>query len=186
MQDIANALLDNPVVAAIRDVNDIDDAIDSGVNVIFLLCGSILNIKELIKKIKSKNKFVCVHIDFVAGLGRDSEGVQFLKEAGVDGIITTKPSLVKDIKCHNIFSIQRLFMLDSRSLKTGIKSVADEYPDAIEIMPGIASKVIARIKERVNIPIIAGGLIVEKSDIIDALNGGALAVSTSEKNLWNM
>ena len=122
MQNILDAFLDNPVVAAIRDTNDIDAAVLSRVNVIFLLCGSILNIKELIKKAKAKNKFVCVHIDFVAGLGRDSEGVQFLKNAGVDGIITTKPSLIKDIKHHNIFSIQRLFMLDSRSLQTGIKA----------------------------------------------------------------
>lgn len=57
--------------------------------------------------------------------------------AGVDGVITTKPSLIKVIKNEGLIAIQRLFMLDSRSLETGIKSILEDKPHAVEIMPGL-------------------------------------------------
>jgi glycerol uptake operon antiterminator len=59
----------------------------------------------------------------------------------------------------------------------------DERPDAVEIMPGIAAKVIPRIHRDIDIPVIAGGLIMDKSDIIEALSKGAIGVSTSELSL---
>lgn len=184
MSGIIEALYDSPIIGAVKDVKNIDRAISSKLNIIFMLCGSILNIEEIISRIKASGKFVCVHIDLVEGLGRDSAAVEFLKKVGVDGIITTKPALIKDARACGIFAIQRLFMLDSRSLDSGIKSIREDHPDAVEIMPGIAAKVIASINERVDIPVIAGGLILDKSDIIDALSKGAVAVSTSDISLW--
>lgn len=184
MADIREALYDSPIIGAVKDVKIIDKALNSGLRVIFMLCGSILNIEEIISRIKNSGKFVCVHIDLIEGLGRDSAAVEFLKGVGADGIITTKPSLIKDARLCGIFAIQRLFMLDSRSLESGIKSIKEDHPDAVEIMPGIAAKVIGSIHEKVDIPVIAGGLILDKSDIIYALSKGAIAVSTSDVDLW--
>lgn len=69
------------------------------------------------------------------------------------------------------------------SLATGIKSVKDTKPDAIEVMPVIASKLM--LKDQASVPIIAGGLISTKNDVIETLSTGVLAVSTSSENLWN-
>lgn len=184
MADIKLLLEDSPLIAAVRDVRNVELTIKSNINVIFMLCGSILNIKDIIGEIRSKGKNVFVHMDFIEGLGRDGAAVEFLKKAGAQGIITTRPSLVKDAKSCGIYAIQRLFMLDSRSLETGIKNIIEDKPDAVEIMPGIASKVIRNIHKRVDIPVIAGGLILEKEDIIEALSMGAIAVSTSDASLW--
>lgn len=184
MSYISEALYDSPIIGAVKELKNIDKALSSGLSVIFMLCGSIINIEQIIGNIKASGKFVCVHIDLVEGLGRDSAAVEFLKRAGADGIITTKPSLIKDAKACGMFAIQRLFMLDSRSLESGIKSIREDHPDAVEIMPGIAAKVIGSIHQRVDIPVIAGGLILDKSDIIDALSKGAVAVSTSDITLW--
>mgnify|MGYP002519961619 CR=1 FL=1 len=43
---------------------------------------------------------------------------------------------------------------------------------------------ISRLKERVNVPIIAGGLIETKIEIDEALKAGAYAISTSNVGLW--
>lgn len=184
MKNIRDILEESPIIAAVRDIKNIEAAIQSNVSVIFMLCGSILNIADYIEKIRDKGKNVFVHIDLIEGLGKDSAGVQFIKKSGAHGIITTRPSLVKDARNCGIYAIQRLFMLDSRSLETGIKNIIEDKPDAVEIMPGIASKVIRNIHVRVDIPVIAGGLILEKDDIIDALSRGAMAVSTSDISLW--
>ena len=56
----------------------------------------------------------------------------------------------------------------------------------LEIMPGVISKVITQLKKTVNIPIIAGGIIDNKTEIIEALKAGAAAVSTGKCELWNI
>ena len=56
---------------------------------------------------------------------------------------------------------------------------------AIEIMPGVITKLLKRLhNEFPDLPIICGGLIDDKNEIIDALKHGAMAVSTSKKELW--
>jgi glycerol uptake operon antiterminator len=87
MVNINEALEENPIIAAIRDCRQWECAAKSSCGVIFMLCGNILNIEDIIKRIKEKGKKVCVHLDFVDGLGKDNAAVEFLKRAGADGII---------------------------------------------------------------------------------------------------
>ena len=83
-------------------------------------------------------------------------------------------------------AIQRGFMLDSRSLNSFEQQVQLSKPDFVEILPGLLPKVIATLKERMEVPIIAGGFIHEKEDVIAALQAGALAVSASSPKIWSL
>ena len=47
-------------------------------------------------------------------------------------------------------------------------------------------KIITRMKKELGVPIIAGGLIADKEDVIQALDAGAIAISTTNKDVWNM
>ncbi|CCC57996.1 Glycerol uptake operon antiterminator regulatory protein [Caloramator australicus RC3] len=51
-------------------------------------------------------------------------------------------------------------------------------------MPGLAYKVIKKIHRHINVPVIAGGLILDKSDVENALSSGAVGISTSSRDLW--
>ena len=57
--------------------------------------------------------------------------------------------------------------------------------DLVEIMPGVIGKVIARVANG-STPVIAGGLIETKDELLGALSHGALAVSTGKQELWYM
>jgi len=59
-------------------------------------------------------------------------------------------------------------------------------PDGVEVMPGAANKIIKTIRKQINIPIIAGGLIEEKKEVIEAIGAGAMAISTTRDALWNL
>ena len=48
------------------------------------------------------------------------------------------------------------------------------------------NKIIKEIKNSIKIPVIAGGLIKDKSDVISALEAGAYGVSSTSKDVWNM
>ena len=56
----------------------------------------------------------------------------------------------------------------------------------VEILPGIMPKVISRIAAATRIPLICGGLIMDKGDIMEALSAGALAVSSTSESVWQL
>ena len=59
-------------------------------------------------------------------------------------------------------------------------------PDIVEVMPGLAVKVLKKIHEKTNIPLIAGGLIENTEEVNEVLSSGAVSVSTGISGLWNM
>ena len=75
-------------------------------------------------------------------------------------------------------------MLDSRSLENIRKQSAATKPDCIEILPGIMPKIITRVTKAQRIPVIAGGMIDGKEDVMLALKAGAAAISTTKQELW--
>ena len=78
----------------------------------------------------------------------------------------------------------RFFLLDSRSAETIRKQCQLICPDCMEILPGVATKVIARITKHQHIPVIAGGLIADREDVMAALQAGATSISTTKSELW--
>ncbi|NMA86995.1 MAG: glycerol-3-phosphate responsive antiterminator [Tissierellia bacterium] len=177
----------NPIIAAVNDLERLDEALDSPCESIFLLTGNIFNLKEIAHRVKSKDKGLYIHVDLIDGFSKDTWGLEYIvKNIYPDGIITTKSNLVRMGKNLNAFTIQRLFILDSMSLDKGIESIQNIRPDAIEILPGIMPKIVRKIYEETRLPIITGGLIMDKEDVISSLNAGAIAVSTSNKEVWYM
>lgn len=177
----------NPVIAAVQNVNDLDTAIKSRVNTIFLLCADIFNAESLVNRIKSADKNAFIHIDFLEGIGKDAKAIDYIiKVLQPDGVISTKSSHIKIAREKGMFTIQRFFLIDSKSYEMTTKSVRSIQPDMIEIMPGVMPGVIARITGQLSIPVIAGGLISTKQDIVEALSAGALGASTGKKDLWEM
>ena len=176
--------LENPVIAAVRKDSDFIDAVNSPVSAIFLLKADVMTLENLLASKGDKKVFV--HIDMAEGIGKDKKGVELLKHFGVDGIITTKNHLVTFAKGMGLYTVQRFFIIDSASTSTAIDSLNTAKPDYAEVMPGVSKKVVEKVVALTNVPIIAGGLIEDKHDIMTAINAGASAVSTTKQELWNM
>jgi len=178
-------LENNPIIGTIKGDN-LENIIKSECDIVFLLNGDILTLKKKIALLHKHNKKVFVHLDMISGLAASPISVDYIKnELNVDGIITTKTNLVKRAIELNVSVIQRFFFIDSMSLENAIESLRKVKPQAIEIMPGIIPKVIKKInKIYPDIPIICGGLIDNKDEIINILSAGAMAISTSDSRLW--
>lgn len=177
----------NPVIAAAGSIEKLEEALVSPCEIIFLLTGSIFNLKNLVEKCKKHDKSVYIHIDLLDGFSRDIVALRYISEnIKPDGIITTKSNLIKPAKELGLFTIQRLFMLDSLSLETGIKLITNTKPNAVEIMPGIMPKVTKILSSEAKVPIITGGLIIDKEDVIQSLKAGAIGISTSQNDIWYM
>ncbi|MDP4152443.1 MAG: glycerol-3-phosphate responsive antiterminator [Bacillota bacterium] len=176
----------NPIIAAVRNEEHLDAALLSPVSNIFVLNADILNVGRLINKIKNSGKNAILHIDLLEGLGRDNKAVDFIiNNIQPDGIITTRTAQIKHLS-DKTFVIQRIFMIDNQSFETGIRTADSLKPDMIELMPGIIPRVISEFAKHTSVPIIAGGMVSTKDDVISALNAGAVAVSTGRSELWTV
>ena len=181
-----NNLFNNKqIIAATRTDEEFHDALQSETEIIFDLCADILSLTKKIKAAHDGGKRLFIHIDLAEGVGRDKSGIMLLKKMGIDGIISTKVSLIKLAREVGLHTVQRFFIVDSKSVHTTIEAVKSSRPDMIEIMPATVGKVITRLAGELSTPIIAGGLIETHSEVASALLSGATAVSTGAKTLWN-
>ncbi len=184
---LLEALQQHPVIAAVKSLDDFDDALQSDCTILFLLCGNIFNLGKVVQRAKALNKLIFLHMDLIEGFSRDAVALRYIaQEIQPDGIISTKNSQLKAAKEMGLLTVQRLFIVDSRSIQTTERSSELIQPDLVEILPGIMPRIIRRISSRLEIPVIAGGLVSEAEDVVNAKQNGALGVSASSKDLWNL
>lgn len=180
------ALKNKPVIATLVNEDDLDVILQSTANIVFVLKGDIFTVEEVVGRIQHAGKLVFVHFDMLDGIGKDRQGVRYLSERiGIDGIVTTKAAIIIEAKKLGLIAIHRLFVLDSVSLDNGMKMIRSSQPDAIEVLPGlVCARIMDRLQASSNIPVIAGGLLLDMKDLETALASGTIGISTSSKELW--
>lgn len=174
------------IIAAVKTEAELEAAINSGVKIIFYLSPNILTLEDTVRAVHACGKRIFLHLDLAEGIGKDKAGLQYVKQKRVDGIISTRVNIIKAAREVGLFTVQRFFAVDSHSIDTTFEGIKASKPDMIEVMPGIATKVIANLKAKLTIPIIGGGLVDTAAEVRDILKSGASAVSTSKKELWNV
>lgn len=174
------------VFAAVRSHEEFLQAIESSVNTVFMLSANIDEIDKQVSLAHEKGKNLFLHIDLAEGIGKDAYGIRYLKRKGIDGIISTKTNIIKLAKKEELVTVQRFFIIDSKSIDTTIETIMSSKADMIEIMPGIIYKVIKSLKGKLDLPIVAGGLIQTRDEVLSAISAGAYVVSTGNSSLWNL
>lgn len=177
------ALQDSPVIAAVKNEDGLIRALESDCTVIFFLHGTILNIPALVARAKACGKFAFVHTDLIEGMSVKDISADFIaRNTAADGVISTRPNLIRRAKELDLITIQRFFLLDSLSFDNVLRQSSNA--DAVDILPGAMPRVISRLVQQIHQPMIASGLLADKHDVMAALSAGALAVSTTSEDLW--
>ncbi len=172
------------IISATRSDAEFLAAVAADPEIIFDLNPDIMNISAKLKRAHAAGKQLFIHIDLAKGIGKDESGICYLGKVGVDGIISTKNNIIKMARDRGLCTVQRFFIVDSRSVASALESLKSAKPDMVEIMPGTVYKVIKRLKELTDTPIIAGGLIEAHEEVEEAISSGAHAVSTGNQGLW--
>ncbi len=182
------AIESNPVVAAVKDMEGLERCCElEDIRVVFILFGDVCSIRGIVDKVKTAGRMAMVHVDLIAGLGSKEVAVDYIRQfTKADGIITTKPALIRRGKELSLCTVLRYFLIDSMALENIRIQQHMVKPDFIEVLPGIMPKVLGKICRTSRIPVIAGGLITDKEDVMGALSAGAIAVSTTNRNVWQM
>ncbi|MDF2647862.1 MAG: transcriptional regulator [Paenibacillus sp.] len=174
-----------PIIASVTNEEQISKMLQSNVERVNLMTGHIGNLESIIKQAQDSGKKVYVHMEMVAGLGKDAYAISYLAEKfRADGILTTKSAAVTAAKQAGLKSIQRIFAIDTAAIQTAIRMIKSSQPDEVELMPGLMPRVIRELKQTIKQPLIVGGLIRYKQEIIEALENGANFISTGDPAMW--
>ena len=184
--NINKLLEENPIIAAVKNEEQLTLAINSSAEIILVLFGDVMSIKRISEIIEYKNKIGIIHIDLVEGFTNKEVVIRYIKEeTKFDGVISTKPQVIKLAKKYHLVAVQRFFIFDTLSLET-VKNHMISECDAVEVLPGVIPKVLEIISKYCNKPVVAGGLIETKEEVMQALSSGATCISTTKKEIWDM
>lgn len=184
-KEFKEALEDSPIIAAIKDHTGLRQCLTSESRVIFILYGDICSIEEIVNTVKSSGKIAMVHLDLITGLSSKEIAVDFIhKYTGADGIITTKPALIKRAKELGLYTILRLFVIDSMAYENIDRQVNSARPDLIEVLPALMPKIVSKICRISSTPVIAGGLVSDKDDVMSLLQAGVISISSTNEKIW--
>ena len=168
-QRLYEALQSNPIIAAVRDDEGLEACLQADVQTVFVLYGDICGIAGIVRRIKDAGKIAIVHADLITGLAAKEISVDFLHSTTLaDGIISTRTNMIQRAKELQMIAILRVFLI------------------AIDILPGLMPSMIRKVRQMTGIPVLTGGLITEKREVMQALEAGALAISSTAPDVWQM
>lgn len=175
-----------PVAAALKSQEDMQVALASKALLLFLLKGDAFQLAPFVRQAHQLGKGVVVHVDLVSGIGKDRAGIQYLRQMGVDALITSRSQLVSAGRAEGLTTIQRLLLLDDSALETGVRTIARAAPDIVEVLPGIIFPEVAVTLQRLLPgPFIAGGFIRSASEVSRVKAAGGILSSSSTYSLWH-
>lgn len=186
MNPLYNSLMDYPLISGVYNMDNIEAILNSACKNIFLLAGNIFNLKDISNKIKDADKNLYINVDSIDGFSKDTWGLEYMiKNIGLDGVISSKSSIIKMSMDMGVFTIQRTIIYNTRTLITTLNSLKSIRPHAIELLPGLLSDIIKRINQETKLPVIASGLINRDMEVDLCLDSGAIGVCTSNIELLN-
>ncbi|WP_248927853.1 glycerol-3-phosphate responsive antiterminator [Paenibacillus hamazuiensis] len=173
------------ILPAVRKMKDFELLLGTPYTYLVLLDTHISQLGSVANAAKQHNKQLLVHADLIHGLKNDEPAVDFLCQTiRPAGIISTRSSAIMTAKKHKVLAVQRHFLLDSTALEMTYKITEKTQPDFIEVLPGVMPHIIAELKETLSIPILTGGLIRSVEEADRALAAGAIAITTSKRDIW--
>ncbi|QVQ53423.1 glycerol-3-phosphate responsive antiterminator [Spiractinospora alimapuensis] len=186
-EPLADILADEPVVASVKNAEDLDVVLRSECRVVFLLYGTLLDLPDLVRTLKDAGRIVLVNVDLLDGFAAKDVTVRFIAErTAADGILSSKASLVRAARECGLLSVHRFFLIDSISYRNLVPQLRSSQAECVEILPGCVPRVISWVVDDIDVPLIAGGLVCDRDDVYAALKAGAAAVASSNHDIWSM
>lgn len=157
---------------------------DTSYPCIMLKMGEIGNIRKIVGYIHKYEKKVMLHLDSLKGVARDKEGVGYLKQIGVDAVISMRAQNIRLIHDAGMLSLLGAFLVDSASVNQTIQNVKNVKPDILIAMPiTVPDIVYERLRKEISIPVMGGGLGVNRIVIDHAIGCGLEACAVTDQKM---
>ncbi|MFK4064016.1 MULTISPECIES: glycerol-3-phosphate responsive antiterminator [Brucella] len=182
---IGERLLRAPVMATLYGVDNLQAFLDSKAEVGIVANIALRHVAEVLNALKKSNKLIVLNIDSCEGLSQDKGAIEFLAEIGISVLLSTRvPTIQKAAQC-GLLTMQKVFVTDRSTWPRSLKAISQSAPNLVQIMPSPMLGYLSAEDKRRLPPIVASGFICNEADVATAMKQGAIAVSSSNKSLWN-
>ncbi|AVP36954.1 glycerol-3-phosphate responsive antiterminator [Staphylococcus felis] len=173
------------ILPAIRSMKDLEKLTKTDYETCVLLDTHIGHLRSMMHFMKQNQLQPFVHIDLIKGMSHDEFAAEYIIQTyKPKGVVSTKTKIIKKAKALGVITIFRVFIIDSHALERSIELIERIQPDYVEVLPGIADKVIHQIHAKTGVSVIAGGLIETAEEVQHAIDNGATYITTSVRQLW--
>ncbi len=178
--------MNQKIIPAISDHKKLKKFLESDLVFGILMNFHLAQLEELVRQMKDHHKKVLIHSELIKGLASDEYGAIYLIQSlKVDGIISSKPKVIEVCQKRGIIGIYRFFIKDTISLEQSLDIGIHLKPAYVEILPSSCLDLVEEIKNKLHCEVLLGGLIRSQEQIDACFKAGAIAVTTSQVDLWN-
>ncbi len=150
------------------------------------LYGDVVNIIDIIEKLREAGKIVMVNIDLIAGFAPKTSVIDYIEKfTHAEIVVSQRASLLRYAKDRGFITMHRFFIVDSHAYRCIGKQLKISRADLVNIAPGW-SQVIAWAVEQYDINVVASGLITTLETVNDNLKAGAIAICSTNKDVWKL
>jgi glycerol uptake operon antiterminator len=176
----------HPVIATLYGADQVDAFIKSAAEVCIVANVELRKLSPVIVTLGKAGKFVIFNIDSCEGLSQDKGAVDYLADIGVEGLVSTRVATIQRANRSGMMTMQKVFVTDRSTWPRSVKALEQSNPNLVQIMPApMLSHLLLQDRQALP-PIVTSGFVCNAGDVNSALEHGALAVSTSDSDLWNM
>ncbi len=175
---------DQNLIPVLTTMKQVERFLDSSLDICLIQDVHFSLLKEIMRILHEHSKIGLVHIELIHGISNDEYGAQILtQQLRVDGIISSKPKIIETAKKNNALAVQRVFLIDSKSLTRSMASVNESLPDAVEVMPALTFPMFPYIRQQTQVELWAGGLVKNEETARAVLKAGAKRITVSDLEL---
>lgn len=173
------------IIPAISDHKKLRKFLQSELVYGILMNFQLAQLEDLVRQMKEAGKKVLIHSELIRGLSSDEYGAIFLIQTlKVDGIISSKPKVIEVCHKRSVIGIYRFFIKDSISLEQSLEIGVRLKPSFVEILPSCCYDLVEEIKQKLHCDVLLGGLIKCRDQVDRCFASGAVAITTSDPELW--
>ncbi|MFB7593996.1 glycerol-3-phosphate responsive antiterminator [Streptomyces sp. NPDC056160] len=183
---LAHAFADVPVVASVVGGRSLRDFLTAPVRVCILASFPVGELPKVVGVLGRAGRIVFVNVDSSPGLAQDRGALEFLKELGAHGVVSTRLNLIEKSRPLGLLTMMKVFVTDRSNLRRSLDAVAHGGPDLVEIMPAPITGRMSQEARRALSPSVAAGFVETPEDVALALSLGSVAAATSDPRLWHL
>ncbi|MEU2670482.1 glycerol-3-phosphate responsive antiterminator [Streptomyces sp. NPDC007164] len=180
------AFAEVPVVASVVGTQPLRQFLTAPAKVCILASFAVGQLPQVVPALGRAGKTVFVNVDSSPGLAQDRGALEFIKNMGAHGVVSTRLSLIEKGRPLGLLTMMKVFVTDRSNLRRSTDAISRGAPDLVEIMP---APIIARMSaqaQRAMSPSVAAGFVETPADVALALALGSAAAATSDPRLWHL
>lgn len=175
-----------PVIATLFGVELFDTFLESAAEICIVANVDLRRLHPVVAALTKAGKYVIVNIDSCDGLSQDKGGVEYLADIGVTSLVSTRVATIQRGNRAGLVTMQKVFVTDRSTWPRSVKALEQSDPNLVQLMPAPMLSHLSTQDRKALPPIVTSGFVCNKGDVLGALKNGAVAVSTSDSELWNL